>query len=139
MGSPLTLYFGLFHGDTLAGWHMGDQHNGTRFYMRNSAVLPEHRRQGLYSAMIRVVMKHLVELGFQNILSNHNATNNAVIIPKLKEGFVITGLNISDLFGTLVSLEYFANPMRRKVMDYRSGFIGPDEEIMRWRNNPRPD
>jgi L-amino acid N-acyltransferase YncA len=139
MGSPLTLYFGLFHGEQIVGWHIGDQHNAARFYMRNSAIVPEHRRRGLYSAMLKAVVAHLLELGFQNILSRHNATNNAVIIPKLKAGFVMTGLEISDVFGTLVHLEYFANPQRRKAIDYRCGLIAPDEEILGWRNNPRPE
>ena len=60
------------------------------------------------------------------ISSKHSATNNRVIIPKLKAGFVISGLEISDRYGTLVRLEYFTNPKRRELMDFRSGQALPD-------------
>jgi len=129
MGQPLHLYFGLFQGDTFAGWHVGDQRSAREFYMRNSAVLPEHRRKGLYSAMLSCVKEYLLEMGFQEITSSHIATNNAVIIPKLKQGFVITGIEVSDYFGTLVILKFFANSGRRHVMDYRVGMIAPDDRI----------
>ena len=56
-------------------------------------------------------------------------TNNAVIIPKLKAGFVISGFEVSDRFGTLVQLSYYFNPLRRKMMDVRVGQRKPDEEI----------
>jgi hypothetical protein len=126
MGSPLELCFGLFQGETFVGWHVGNQRSFLEFYMRNSAILPEYRGKGLYSAMLRVVVQHLLELGFQEISSRHNCTNNAVIVPKLKQGFVITALEVTDLFGTLVQLKYFANERRRAVLDFRVGQARPD-------------
>jgi RimJ/RimL family protein N-acetyltransferase len=131
MGEPLRLCFGIYKGADFVGWHCGDQLSAHEYYMRNSAVFPEHRGKGLYTAMLKQVLNQLVELGFQEISSRHNATNNAVLIPKLKAGFIITGLEIMDWFGTLVNLKYYSNPTRRKVMDYRSGRIGLDEEIKR--------
>lgn len=59
----------------------------------------------------------------------HSATNNAVIIPKLKAGFVITSMEISDMFGVLVHLTYFPKVLRRKMITYRVGDMKPDEEI----------
>jgi hypothetical protein len=97
--------------------------------MRNSAILPNHRRKGLYSALLREVVIKLEKKGFQVITSRHNAGNNDVIIPKLKAGFLITGIELSDAFGTLVNLSYFTNPLRRKVTLYRSGDQYPDEEV----------
>ena len=129
MGSPLRLYFGLFHNNQFCGWHFGDQTNSHDFYMRNSGILPSHRRKGLYTNLLQCVMKHVLDLGFQTISSKHNATNNAVIIQKLREGFIITGLELSDRFGTLVRLEYFSNAERRHLLDYRSGMAGYDERI----------
>lgn len=126
-GDPLILRFGLFIGDQFAGWHVGDQVNTTEFYMRNSAILPEHRNQGLYSAMLKCVKEYVLALGFQVITSRHLATNNAVIIPKLKQGFVMTGMELSDVFGTLVCLRYFANENRRSVLDYRCGLINHEK------------
>lgn len=106
MGSPLHLPFGIFQGDRFVGWHVGDQKSREEFYMRNSGVLPEFQGRGLYTAMLKAVLGLLSEVGFQVISSKHNATNNQVIVLKLKQGFVITGLEISDKFGTLVRLEW---------------------------------
>jgi ribosomal protein S18 acetylase RimI-like enzyme len=132
MGSPLVLRYGLFKDDTFIGWHTGDQKSADEYYMRNSAILPEHRRQGLYSALVQHVMQQVTSLGFQRITSRHTATNNSVIIAKLKLGFVITGLEISDIFGLLVNLTYFTNPDRRRMMDVRSGESKPDAILKQW-------
>jgi hypothetical protein len=112
------------------GWHFGDQLSATEFYMRNSAIFPEHRGNGLYSAMLRCIKEYLLEMGFQEISSKHNNTNNAVIVPKLKQGFVVSSLEISDIFGVLVVLKYFANERHRTVSDVRSGMRIPEGEIL---------
>lgn len=130
MGSPLELSYGVFLGDDLVGWHIGEQQSGGEFYMRNSAIIPQHQRKGLYSAMLQVVIKDLLALGFQVISSRHNTTNNAVIIPKLKQGFVITALETTDIFGTLVHLKYFANERRKKTLDFRVGQYLPDDLLL---------
>lgn len=123
------LNLALFYKNKFAGWCSGDQHSAEAFYMRNSAILPEHRRKGLYTALLTETLRVLTEKGFQKIYSRHNATNNPVIIPKLKAGFVISTLEVSDMFGTLVHLTYLTNPLRRKMMIYRTGDMMPDAEI----------
>lgn len=129
MGSPLRIRLGVFKGDQFAGWSFGDQKSGEVYYMRNSAILPEFRRQGLYNALLKTNIELLTEKGFQKIYSRHSQTNNAIIIPKLKAGFIITSLELDDMFGTMVHLSYYTNPLRRKMMDFRTGNLRPDEEI----------
>ena len=125
----LKLNFGIFHKEQFIGWHTGDQIAGDTFYMRNSGVLPAFQGRGLYTAMLGTILPALASLGFQVVTSKHNASNNRVIIPKLKAGFCITGLELSDRFGTLVRLEYFVNSQRREVMDYRCGLADPPASI----------
>lgn len=129
LGKPYVLRLGIFQGEEFVGWHFGRQEDASTYYMTNSAILPEHRRKGLYAALLAEVMKILTEKGFQRIYSRHNMTNNAVIIPKLKAGFVITGTELSDTFGALVHLTFLPNPLRKKVLVYRSGDLRPDDEI----------
>ncbi|MDB5102256.1 MAG: hypothetical protein JWM80_6677 [Cyanobacteria bacterium RYN_339] len=129
MGEPFELRLGVFLGNEVAGWSRGVQESADTYYMVNSAVLPAHQRKGLYKALIAASLEILVPLGFQRIYSRHTATNNAVIIPKLQAGFVITALEASDRFGTLVQLTYFPNAARRKVLDYRVGLARPDDEV----------
>tara|TARA_B100000886_G_scaffold202261_1_gene139668 strand:- start:197 stop:508 length:312 start_codon:yes stop_codon:yes gene_type:complete len=97
--------------------------------MCNSGVLSNFRRKGIYSSLLETKIKVLSEMGFQLIYSRHNATNNNVLIPKLKAGFVISKMEISDTFGCLVHLHYFTNKTRQKLMDYRSGKTKPDQEL----------
>jgi len=119
----------IFRGDEFCGWFNGDQYNNETFYMRNSAILPEHRRKGLYTALMYEVLDRVGKMGFQVVLSRHTTTNNSIIIPKLKAGFMITSLEVSDRFGTLVHLSYFFNEKRRRVMQFRSGDLRPDSEL----------
>lgn len=129
MGEPFTLSLGVFYKNEFVGWHFGRQDSAIQYYMQNSGILPEHRRKGLYSELVKRVVEVATEMGFQSIWSRHNATNNAVIVPKLKQGFVLTGLEVTDIFGTLVHLYYFPKEIRRKMTDYRVGQIKPDAEI----------
>lgn len=123
---------GVFLEDEFVGWSWGFQESGETFYMCNSAIMPEHRRKGLYTELLKSMLEVVTKEGFQKIYSRHVATNNAVLIPKLKAGFQITNLEMSDVFGVLVHLTYFPNPMRRKMLAYRSGQLRPDSEIRRW-------
>lgn len=130
LGSPYKLYLGVFdQEDEFIGWSWGFQENSTTFYMCNSAILPEHRRQGLYSSLVEKCVDTLSKKGFQLIYSRHCATNNDVIIPKLKAGFIISKMEIDDKFGVLIHLHYYSNKVRRRIMDYRSGQLKPDFKI----------
>mgnify|MGYP000323521666 CR=1 FL=1 len=129
LGNPIRINLGVYLNDEFVGWSWGFQDSALRFYMCNSAIFPEHRRKGLYSKLMSEMVKRVTELGFQEVFSRHTATNNAVIIPKLKAGFHITSMEISDMFGTLIHLSFFTNPKRKKMLDYRVGQIKPDEEI----------
>lgn len=129
MGTPFQLRLGLFFKNEFVGWCAGHQESTETYYMRNSAILPEHRKKGLYTALLNETLKVLETKGFQKIYSRHNSTNNGVIIPKLKAGFTITSLEVSDMFGVLVHLTYFPKELRRKMLIYRVGDIKPDDEI----------
>lgn len=128
-GTPLRINLGLYHNDQFIGWSWGYQESAFKFYMCNSAIFPEYRRKGLYTLLLNKMIDKVAQLGFQEIYSRHTVTNNAVIIPKLKAGFTITSMEVSDLFGTLIILSYYPKELRRKILDYRVGQIKPDNEI----------
>lgn len=124
------LQLGIYHQqETIAGWTVGWQSKADTFYMANTGILPEHQGRGIYTSLLPAMLRILGERGFQIVESRHTATNNQVIIPKLKAGFVISGMEVSDQFGTLVWLSYFFNPVRRRMMDVRTGELMPDDEI----------
>jgi GNAT superfamily N-acetyltransferase len=119
----------LRDGPSLVGWSTGVQLDAERFNMGNSAVLPEYRRHGLYSALLPPILELLRGEGFQVVTSRHLATNNRVLVPKLRAGFLITGFEISDVFGLLVNLGYFFNPLRREAVLWRVGAVRPSEGL----------
>jgi len=120
---------GIFKDKDFCGWFTGEQFDYETFYMRNSAILPQYRRKGLYTALMSEVLKRTENMGFQIVTSHHKMTNNSIIIPKLKAGFVISGIEVSDRFGTHVRLSYFFNAKRRKAMDFRVGDLKTDSEL----------
>ncbi len=131
-GNVYSLHLGVFSAEhEFVGFSFGYQETSETFYMVCSAILEDHRRLGLYSALLEYVVETVKNVGFQIIYSTHCATHNAVIIPKLKAGFVIAKLELSDMFGVVVNLHYYSNPLRRKAMDYRSGLRIPDREMRR--------
>jgi hypothetical protein len=131
MGAPYRIRLGVFFQGTPVGWSTGLQTDRETFYMINSAIFPEHRQKGLYQLLLGQVVTLAAEQGFQLITSRHIATNSAILIPKLKAGFVITGFELSDTFGMMVTLTYHTNPLRRRILDFRAGQTFPDPEIRR--------
>lgn len=112
-----------------AGWSTGYQQDKGRFYMLNSGVFPTYRGKGIYRRLVEEMVRQAGEKGYQEIYSFHKANNNAVIIPKLKEGFVITGTSISPKYGFLVQLSFFPHKGMKKILDYRIGSVQPDKQI----------
>lgn len=124
-----ALYQLVYFNNDVVGWSWGFQDTRESFYMVNSAVLPDHRKKGLYKILLDQTIKILSESGFQKIWSRHSMTNNSIIIPKLKKGFYITGTELNDTFGALVQLTYYVNKTREKVLDFRAGHLRPDDEL----------
>lgn len=98
------------------GWTWGLEYDPERFYMVNSAIEHEHRRKGLYTALLQHVIDEVQSQGFGIVFSRHVATNNAVIIPKLRAGFVITGMELHERFGFLVVLSKFLDAGRQEAV-----------------------
>lgn len=129
IGNPYRLSIGIYHKDEFIGWHLGKQEDSDKFFMRNTGIFPEHRNQGVYSALLPHILSTIEQKGFQVVCSRHHASNNAVIVPKLKAGFIISGFELSDKYGVLVHLSYYFNPLRRKAMQFRTGEVKPNDEL----------
>jgi GNAT superfamily N-acetyltransferase len=126
----IEIFFGLFdEKDRFAGWTAAVQMRPNELYMINSAVLPKYRRKGWYTKLVLAMLKEAKAEGFQMIVSNHIATNNSVIIAKMKLGFMISGLEMLDEVGLLVKLTYYLNPMRTEMLKYRTGEIHPTARV----------
>lgn len=129
MGTPYRLNVGVFHEGACVGWSTGWQKDAEMFQMVNTGFLAEHRGRGLYRALLPRVLGIIRAEGFQVVTSRHHPTNNAVLVPKLKAGFVITQFEVSDRFGLLVYLSYFFNARRRHLVNVRVGYERPDDAM----------
>lgn len=118
-------------GERIIGWSFGIQKSQHDFYMINSAVFPEYRRRGIYTEMLHRAVDKIKEFGFQHIYSRHKMSNNNILIPKLKFGFVITGMEVTDMFGNLVQLSYYTNQKRKELLGVRMGMRKMNEEYLR--------
>lgn len=123
------LRLGFFHAGNMVGWNYGMQVTADTFRMVTTGILPEYQHRGIYSTFLPVVTEQIKKEGFQIVLSRHYATDNQVIIPKLRFGFLISGFELTDEFGLLLRLSYFFNETRRKIFHMRSGFQQADEDV----------
>jgi len=129
LGNLYDLRLGFFNGDEMIGWSYGTQMNAETFRMVTTGIVPEFQGKGIYSSFLEYYSEHIEKKGFQILFSRHYATNNQVIVPKLRFGFIVSGFEISDQFGLLLWLSYYFNKTREKVLHVRSGLQQPDLEV----------
>lgn len=103
----------LRSGERCVGWSQGSLRDSSTFFMAYSAIIRSFQRQGLYSALLHALLPYLDALGYERVTSNHMVNNRAVLIAKLKAGFIITGMVLDERYGAQVSLSYFFHPDRR--------------------------
>jgi ribosomal protein S18 acetylase RimI-like enzyme len=113
------LKIGAFVENRLIGWSYS-KGEGSQLHMINSGVHPDLRRRGIYSRLIEATITYADSHGFTKIFSRHVPSNNAVIIPKLRVGFMVSGFEYSEVYGPLVQLTYLPSHKRRELYRTRS-------------------
>ncbi len=116
--------FGAFAQGALVGVSETRQVERGTLLMNLSAVLPEERGRGHYSRLLAHVVAFARARGFQRVTSRHNAANNAVLVPKLRAGFLLSGFEISDEQGLLATLVHHLDAVRRDAHLFRTGQCG---------------
>src|SRR5258708_38130934 len=117
--NPQQLRIGAFIDDRLVAWSYS-RGEDNQLHMINSGVLPELRRRGIYSRLVEATIGYAASHGFSKIISRHVPSNNAVIIPKLRLGFMVSGFEYSEVYGPLVRLTYLVGDKRRELYRARS-------------------
>lgn len=125
------------HSGEVIGWHYSRQWDARTAYMVNTALLPAHRGRGLYSRVLPPVLAALEAQGYGLVRSHHHATNNAVLVPKLRAGFRLQGLQVDD-HGVMAVLVLSFGGLYRDYMDVRSGLTQPRSEVARALGLERP-
>jgi hypothetical protein len=116
-------------GDEIVGRSFSEQHSADTLFMCMSYIQEGHRDKGIYTTLLSLTIKLASEIGYLKITSSHNTSNNKIIVPKLKKGFVITGMKVNAGYGTLADLTLFLNPVEKDMQDFRCGYKRPTEEV----------
>jgi GNAT superfamily N-acetyltransferase len=114
---------GAFAEDELVGWSHGFLSHGGALYVSNSAVVPEYRRQGVYTRLMATMESEAGSLGCLRVDSHHQAVNAGVLIAKLKAGYTIVGTEFAAEMGLLVKMSKHIEPSRRSLFDARAGTL----------------
>jgi len=128
--SVWTLRLGASVNGRLAGWSYSQQSGPDTVHMMISAVLPEFRRQGVYSRLLDSVVERVQQEGFEILTGNHNPANTGVLIAKLKAGFVVTGYGVLDIVGPQVKLSRYLHANRNRALQFRLGHAFADEGML---------
>ncbi|MBS1595292.1 MAG: GNAT family N-acetyltransferase [Bacteroidetes bacterium] len=128
----LTLFYLIYYADLPIGWHSSYQIDAETIYMFDSGIVPDHQGKGVYPALLLWLLTQFKARGFQKVTSQHHASNNKVILPKLKAGFLITGFTLDESVGLMVQLTYAFHPLRKHVYEFRTGYKRPDEAIRKF-------
>jgi hypothetical protein len=130
------LYFLLLDEDKPIGWHFGFQRSELEYFMANTGILPEYRNRKVYSSFLTYAIQRLTDEGFQYITSIHHATNNAVLIPKLKAGFLIQSFGfliqtmiLESNYGPMIQLVYPTKAAYRKLFEPQFGINALNEAL----------
>jgi ribosomal protein S18 acetylase RimI-like enzyme len=115
-----ALRIAAFRAEALVGWTYARPDGVQHLHMINSGVAPAERRKGVYSQLVQRTIEHAKSHCYISILSRHTASNNAVIVAKLKLGFFVSGFEYSEVYGPLVRLTYLVGDLRRGLHDARS-------------------
>ena len=89
------------------GWSIGQQREADTFIMLWTGILPAYQNQGIYSAFLRRLLDYLRTLGYARVTSNHMVNNRAVLIAKLKAGFIATGMSLDERWGAILWLTHY--------------------------------
>jgi hypothetical protein len=105
-------------GATIGGY-WGQQETFGRYYMTVSVFRPEWRGRGLYTALLGRVVAATTEAGFREMYSRHRADNNAILVPKLRAGWLIAGFEVAPRWGLTVHLRKYLVDALTLVHEHR--------------------
>jgi GNAT superfamily N-acetyltransferase len=108
----------------------GYQKSFDSYYMQLTAVHPDYRRYGIYSAFLERMIAYTAELGFSTVLSCHSPINNAVLIAKLKHNFKITAMDVDEHLGVNIWLTYFHNKNLECAFALRCGHLTLNQALV---------
>jgi hypothetical protein len=132
-GEPLVDRWLVHDGEEIVAVYRGEQLDAHTYATSHASVRLDHRRRGIYRALIERVLAMTGELGFASVVSNHAPGNNPAIIAKLTLGFRIDRLELDALHGPCLWLRYYHDPDELAAYEFRNGLATLTPELLKRR------
>jgi ribosomal protein S18 acetylase RimI-like enzyme len=126
--NPDALRLVTYSGETPVGWTYCVCRGPTQLEMVNSGVAAGFRRRGIYTRLVGLVLEHAKAQGLSTVTSRHTPENLAVLVAKLKLGFLVSGYEYSEVYGPLVRLTYRMHPLRLELYRSRAMPLRPADD-----------
>jgi RimJ/RimL family protein N-acetyltransferase len=96
------------------GWCYGYMEDSETFFIDTVGLVLAYRGRGIYTAFLPRLIAYLGSLGYERLTTSHHPNNRAVMIPELKAGFHIVGLELHEGCGALIKMAYLFHDDRRE-------------------------
>lgn len=107
----------FYDGKQAVGWSAGRMTGASEFLMDVTGILPVYQNKGIYTNFLKLYIPYLRDIGYERVVSYHSPTNRAVLIAKLKAGFIITATEFREHAGASVKLTYFLHEDRYQTFE----------------------
>jgi len=124
-----SVYWHIKDDDKVIAIFFGRQKSVSEFEMVHSVVHGDYRKQGIYSALLKRVIKLSKDMGYPMITSIHSPANNSILIAKMKKGFVLTAMEIDPRYGINACLTYFHDEAMLDAFKLRCGEVFFDKTM----------
>jgi ribosomal protein S18 acetylase RimI-like enzyme len=100
-------FFALTYRGAIVGMFLSNMQDWNSYYLRSAGILPEHQGKGLYKKFMGHLLEVLEKYKVERILVDIAPSNLNQINYFNKMEFNISGMNISERWGTLIQFTRF--------------------------------
>jgi ribosomal protein S18 acetylase RimI-like enzyme len=102
-------FFSFLDGEKCVGIFIGTPIDWSSYYFRNCSILPEYQGLGLYQTLLKHLLSVLKLCGVDRVEGDVAPTNLGHVHILNRLGFVVSGLNLTDRWGSLLHFTRFMN------------------------------
>jgi len=99
--------FTAFVGGLMVGFKIGYAHTSTRYYSWLGGVHPEHRRQGIAVALMRLQHEWVADRGYEIVETETAQSNAGMCQLNEQSGFRVTGMRFDHDRPRMIYRRYF--------------------------------
>lgn len=94
---------------------VGNPLDWTGYYYRNVSIMPEYQGQGIYQEFTKYLVNILRQHGVERLEGDVAPSNMVNIRVMTKMGFIVSGINLSEKWGTVLRLTKYLLKERQDI------------------------